>query len=173
MGITSATGCRLTSNRWNWKPNSKLYLVSKDELNLTVGRILVRKTLEGVLTYPIIPLSAQVKVIHLSNINHIRDHSTLSINQLSCVVVSATFFVSQHPILVDFKYEHIDLLCLPASGVVFHRMNSVWMNSVMVNSVRVNNVGMNSVNGRRMNSVDRWEMNSVDRWEMNIVDVFG
>ncbi|KAF2535944.1 hypothetical protein F2Q68_00021746 [Brassica cretica] len=42
--------------------------------------ILVRKTLEGLLTYPIIPLSAQVKVINLSNNNHIRDHSTLSIN---------------------------------------------------------------------------------------------
>ena len=37
-GITAATGCGLTSNRWHWKANSTLYFVSKDGLNLTVGR---------------------------------------------------------------------------------------------------------------------------------------
>ncbi|KAF3612244.1 hypothetical protein DY000_02048825 [Brassica cretica] len=36
--ITSAIGSRLTSNRWHWKSNSKLYLVSKYGLTLTVGR---------------------------------------------------------------------------------------------------------------------------------------
>ena len=37
-GITSAIRCWLTSNRWHWKANSKLYLVSKDGLNITVVR---------------------------------------------------------------------------------------------------------------------------------------
>ena len=37
-GITSDTGCWLTSHRWRWKFNLKLYLVSKYGLNLTVGR---------------------------------------------------------------------------------------------------------------------------------------
>ena len=37
-GITSGTGCWLTSDRWYWKTNSKIYLVSKDRLNITVGR---------------------------------------------------------------------------------------------------------------------------------------
>ena len=38
MGITSATGCWLTSDRWHWKSSSKLYLVSNDGLNKTMGR---------------------------------------------------------------------------------------------------------------------------------------
>ncbi|KAF3501901.1 hypothetical protein F2Q69_00041864 [Brassica cretica] len=42
--------------------------------------------MECVLTYPIIPFSAQIKIICLSNINHIRNYSTLCINQLSCAV---------------------------------------------------------------------------------------
>ena len=37
-GISSATGFWLTSNRRHWKANSKVYLVSKEFLNLTVGR---------------------------------------------------------------------------------------------------------------------------------------
>ena len=36
--ITSATRCLLTSDRWHWKTNSTLYLVSKYEPNRTVGR---------------------------------------------------------------------------------------------------------------------------------------
>ena len=34
------------------------------------------------------------QIIHLSNNNHIMNHITLNINQLSGTVVSATFFVS-------------------------------------------------------------------------------
>ena len=37
-GIGSATECWLTSNRWHWKSNSKLYLVWKYGINLTMGR---------------------------------------------------------------------------------------------------------------------------------------
>ncbi|KAF2538609.1 hypothetical protein F2Q68_00021148 [Brassica cretica] len=36
--ITSDLTVGLTSNQWHWKSNSKLYLVSKDELNRTEGR---------------------------------------------------------------------------------------------------------------------------------------
>ncbi|KAF3494999.1 hypothetical protein DY000_02052928 [Brassica cretica] len=35
MGITSATRCGLTSYQWHWKANRKIYIVSKDGLNLT------------------------------------------------------------------------------------------------------------------------------------------
>ena len=37
-GITSNLTVRLTSNWWKWKANSKLYFVSKDQLNNIVGR---------------------------------------------------------------------------------------------------------------------------------------
>ena len=37
-GITSATGCCLTSNWWHWKANLKIYLVWKYGINLTLGR---------------------------------------------------------------------------------------------------------------------------------------
>ncbi|KAF2596447.1 hypothetical protein F2Q68_00009099 [Brassica cretica] len=101
MWYSDTSFCSLLDTR---SSSSSMWLQEILKLFDVIDRILVRKTLEGVLTYQIIPLSAQVKVIHLSNNNHIRDHSTLNFNQLSCAVASATFFVSYHPILVNFKY---------------------------------------------------------------------
>ena len=126
----------------------------------------MRKTSERVHTSPIIPLAVQIKVICLSNINHIRDYNTLYINQLSCDVARATFFVSKHLILIDLKYKHFDIICLHTSGVG-HRMNSTMMTNAAVNSVSMNSVSMNSV---AMNSADRCGMNSADRCGMNSVD---
>ncbi|KAF3550907.1 hypothetical protein DY000_02007491 [Brassica cretica] len=38
-------------------------------------------------------------------------------NQLSCTVASATFFISLDSIFINTQYEYLDLLCLLASNV--------------------------------------------------------
>lgn len=80
-------------------------------------------------------------------------------------------FLAQSLPLNNTWYEYLDHLCLPGSGVVFHRMNSVWMNSVGMNRATRYSVFVNSIDRCRMNNVDLQRMNSIDRRGINSVEM--
>ncbi|KAF3494588.1 hypothetical protein DY000_02053268 [Brassica cretica] len=75
MGITSYLTVGLTSNQWHSKASSKLYLVSKDQLNFTVGRSasisehltrLCSSALKRLQKAPKSPLSSKMYITNLS-----------------------------------------------------------------------------------------------------------